>query len=142
MQKETISYAELARRVGDMVLCNSINNVDEFWTEHILETPMLMDAVDKLQAERVQEDKELAESEPASIYDFLESVYQSYIITDSGAEYLVNYTSELVQYVPSLECFVWHVCHYGTPWSGVDVEIRKDIPEERVNVYELIKHMN
>lgn len=50
--------------------------------------------------------------------DYLE-VYQYYIITDSGARFLEEYTDEIVYYHQDLDMYLWGVTHWGTSWDYV-----------------------
>lgn len=56
-------------------------------------------------------------------------IYQYYIISDSGARILENFTNEIVYYLPLLDCYVWGVTHYGTSWDYVltDIKINKEV---------------
>ena len=57
--------------------------------------------------------------------EFDEMVYQDYIITESGYEFLKEHTDELVFYNPKLDIYVWAITHFGTAWDYVltDIEI-------------------
>jgi hypothetical protein len=55
--------------------------------------------------------------------DEMKEIYQSYIISNNGAELLKKYTDEIVQYHEDLDVYVWHITHFGTPWTGVFVEV-------------------
>ena len=49
-------------------------------------------------------------------------IYQWYLIDQSDAEYMKNNTDELIFYSSVLDEYVWGVTHYGTPWSGVELQ--------------------
>lgn len=51
-------------------------------------------------------------------------VYQYYIITDSGARFLSDYTDELVFYNEELDMYLWGVTHFGTSWDYVLTNIK------------------
>jgi len=51
-------------------------------------------------------------------------VYQYYIITDSGAELLQEYTDEIVYYHHDLDMYVWGITHFGTSWDHVLTDIK------------------
>lgn len=51
-------------------------------------------------------------------------VYQYYIITESGARFLEEYTDELVWYHPTLDMYVWGITHFGTSWDYVLTDIK------------------
>lgn len=57
-------------------------------------------------------------------------VFQWYIISDEGAELIKDYTDEVLYYSPSLDCYVWGVCHYGTSWDYVLTSIPCDSSKE------------
>ena len=54
-------------------------------------------------------------------------IYQYYIISESGASILKDYTDEIVWYNEELDMYVWGVTHYGTAWDYVltDIKIEK-----------------
>lgn len=55
---------------------------------------------------------------------YYEEVYQYYIITDSGAQFLQDYTDEIVYYHPELDMYVWGITHFGTSWDYVLTDIK------------------
>lgn len=93
---KTISYQELAKN-ENIILCNTITNFT---------------------------------LEPYCGYDYDEEddyyydIYQYYLIEERFAEYLARATSEIVYYCPELELYVWGVTHFGTPWSGVYLNVK------------------
>ncbi len=138
MTTEKISYAELAKRVGDCILFNNHNAHNEFWYETIYMQPLkelalesfdnetradMQKAIDEStdeseKAKLIEELKDWEENgERASILD--SDIYQTYHITRSGAEYLLNHTSETVSYDEALDAYLWHIGHYGTSWTHV-----------------------
>jgi hypothetical protein len=52
-------------------------------------------------------------------------VYQYYMITESGARFLEEYTDEIVYYHPDLNMYLWGITHFGTSWDYVltDIEL-------------------
>ncbi len=136
MQKSQISYAELAKKVGDMVLFNSHNDVDEFWYNGLIEQPLMTERLEELneenrqyeieriaqstdESEKAKLSEELEDMEQTSVYDMCESIYQTFAITPEGARYLFNHTAEVISYSEKLGLYFWHISHYGTSWSGV-----------------------
>ena len=107
MTKEVITYSELARRVGDCVLMNRIQEVD---------TEMLYEGLENgsLWADSEDEDNEE-----------VQEIYQFYAITSGGADYLKAVTDELVFYSEVLDTYFWGITHFGTSWDGVDVELHQ-----------------
>lgn len=55
--------------------------------------------------------------------DYLE-VYQYYIISDSGARFLEEYTDEIVYYHQQLDMYLWGITHFGTSWDYVLTDIK------------------
>ena len=62
-----------------------------------------------------------------------EEIFQYYIISDSGAEILKDYTDEIVLYNEALDMYVWGVTHWGTSWDYVLTDIRLNCGEEAYN---------
>ena len=61
--------------------------------------------------------------------DRYRDIFQYYIISRNGYEFLSSYTDEIVYYLPSLDIYVWGVCHYGMPWNGVYTNIKVELEE-------------
>ena len=52
-------------------------------------------------------------------------IYQSFIITDSGYEFLEEYApEEIVFYDNELDIYVWGITHFGTDWDYVFTSIK------------------
>ena len=51
-------------------------------------------------------------------------VYQYYIINDSGARFLSDYTDELVFYNQELDMYIWGITHFGTSWDYALTDIK------------------
>lgn len=56
--------------------------------------------------------------------EFDEMVFQDYIITERGYEFLQEYTDELVFYNEKLEMYIWGITHFGTSWDYVLTNIK------------------
>lgn len=106
---EIITYAELARRVGDMVLMNGITNSVEDLYENVFNGDMY---------------HEPEEGEDQDDMDAKE-IYQLYAISSNAADYLKRNTNELVFYSDDIDAYFWGITHFGTPWDGVDVEVKE-----------------
>lgn len=132
MEKKTISYRELADKVGDLILFNNLPSVDDYWYDGLLLQPLLEKVLDEKNNEIVDED---GEGEPITIHDLVSETYQTYHISQSGAEYLVNHTAELVSYSEKLDAWFWHITHFGTSWSGVYVDVYEYDISEDVELY-------
>lgn len=60
------------------------------------------------------------ENEDGEFYD----IYQYYIITDYGYEFLSTFTDEIVFYNEKLDAYLWGVTHFGTSWDYVLTDIK------------------
>lgn len=99
-----ISYAELAERVGACILANTARE-----EAGKLEDYMLEEFCGNLYDEENDE--------------YIDT-YQSYIITQSGAEYLKRNTDEVVVYSETLDLYFWEITHYGTAWTHVFTSLK------------------
>ena len=109
---ETITYSELARRVGDMVMFNNLPEVAEDWFEDMTNySPTSEDD----QGNIVIDDEN---------GDYPE-IYQWFAISSGGYDYLERNTNEIIGYSEKLNLHFWCITHFGTPWNGVHVTIKK-----------------
>ena len=67
---------------------------------------------------------ELANGYEEDEYGNFEEVYQYYIISDNGAQFLQDYTDEIVYYHSELDMYVWGITHFGTSWDYVLTDIK------------------
>lgn len=95
-----LDYYTLSEIVGDCVLNNNIYKYTGY--------------------ENWELDNGLEEDEDGN---YLE-VYQYYIISDSGASFLRDYTNELVFYNEQLDLYLWGITHFGTSWDYVLTNIK------------------
>ena len=60
--------------------------------------------------------------------EFRAMVFQDYIISEYGYEFLAEHTDELVFYNEKFDIYVWAITHFGTSWSHVltDVKLIED----------------
>ena len=60
--------------------------------------------------------------------DYYYEIYQYYIISDFGAQFLKDYTDEIVYYNEALDMYVWGITHFGTSWDYVltDIKLKGD----------------
>lgn len=114
---ETVSYKELARRVGDCVLNNQIHSA----TGEKYDFDLFSGSDSRCYVHETEEECE--EHSDKCEYDGVE-ICQEYIITQSGAEYLQRNTNEIVFYCEALDIYLWGVTHYGTSWDGVYTDIK------------------
>ena len=57
-------------------------------------------------------------------------IYQWYIITEQGANFLEEYTDEIVYYHEEMDLYVWAITHFGTSWDYVLTDIKLRIAME------------
>jgi hypothetical protein len=114
---EEVSYQELARRVGDCVLNNEIHHSTGDNYEFELFNGEDCYCIKHESKKDCQSDSDNCEFESHEIY-------QEYIITESGAEYLQRNTNEIVFYCEALNMYLWGITHFGTSWSGVFTTIK------------------
>ena len=101
-----LDYLTLSKIVGDRVLNN-----------YILE-------------ETGYENWQLESGEEENEDGYFLDVYQYYIITNSGARFLEEYTNELVFYNEELDMYLWGITHFGTSWDYVLTDIKLRIAME------------
>lgn len=94
-----LDYRTLSMIVGDMVLNNNIfiHAGYENWEL----------------ASGVEEDED----------GYQHEIYQYYIITYNGAQFLEDYTDEIVFYNEKLDMYIWGITHFGTSWDYVLTDI-------------------
>lgn len=79
-------------------------------------------------------EKEYYEMEDTSnCEDVWDDIYQYYIISESDAERLSQYTNELVIYYEELDLYILCVKHCGTSWDGVPANWKDEEEEEENN---------
>ena len=93
-----LDYLTLAKIVGDRVLNNNILRAVQDW--------------------------ELATGEEYEENGYYRSIFQFYIITESGFEFLRDYTDEIVYYSESLDIHLWCITHFGTSWDYVLTDVK------------------
>ena len=93
-----LDYRTLAKILGDLILNNTI------------------------MSETYPEDWELVNG-----CDCDGEIYQFYIISEYGYEFLSEHTDEIVYYNNTLDIHLWGVTHFGTSWDYVltDIELIK-----------------
>ena len=61
--------------------------------------------------------------------DYMDDIYQYYIVDDNGARILKE-INEIIFYNDALDMYVWGVTHFGTSWSYVLTNIKCNVPYE------------
>lgn len=95
-----LDYLTLSKIVGDCILNNNIME----------ETAFEWDLVNG----------ETYNVKTEEFYD----IYQYYIITERGYEFLERHTDEIVFYNEKLDMYVWGITHFGTSWDYVLTDIK------------------
>ena len=52
-----------------------------------------------------------------------QEVFQWFIVSDSGAQMIQDYTDEILYYHEELDIYLWGVTHWGTSWDYVLMDI-------------------
>lgn len=50
-------------------------------------------------------------------------IFQWFIVSDTGARMIQDYTDEILYYHEELDIYLWGVTHYGTSWDYVLMDI-------------------
>ena len=98
LEKGYLDYQTMAEIVGDCVMNNNILRAVQDW--------------------------ELATGEEYEENGYYRSIFQFYIITESGFEFLRDYTDEIVYYSESLDIYLWCITHFGTSWDYVLTDVK------------------
>jgi hypothetical protein len=106
IQNGYINYRTLAKSF-DAILCNDITKL--FFTE----------INGTYQEAELYNGADYDEEE-----DYYYDIYQYYIIDNNGVDILETNTDEIIYYLPELDMYIWGVTHYGTPWNGVNTNIK------------------
>lgn len=53
-----------------------------------------------------------------------QEVYQFYIVSYAGAQFLEDYTDEIIYYNDQLDMYLWGITHFGTSWDYVLTDIK------------------
>ena len=110
--KEIKTYQDFVDRFDiEMILCNDILNDDSFE----FESGEFCDYYDENGNEITYEEYE--NDEKAEEYP--KEIMQNYIVSDRSAEYLMEYTDEIVWYSDKFDLYVWSVTHCSSSWSIV-----------------------
>lgn len=56
--------------------------------------------------------------------DWDNDIYQYYIISEAGCEFLARFTDEIVYYNESLDIYLWCITHFGTSWDYVLTDVK------------------
>lgn len=117
---KSISYSELAKCVGDCILNNNIRTA--FNTDYD-DWELINGKTEYCYTHENEKDCEKNDYIDCNHESY--DIYQDYIITQSGAEYLQRVSNEIVFYNEKLEMYVWCITHFGTAWNGVYTTIKE-----------------
>lgn len=101
-----INYRTLAKTF-DAVMCNDVTKLFFTKVDGVYNEPELYNGSDY--------DEE---------GDYYYDIYQYFIIDNNGVDILCTCTDEIIYYLPELDLYVWGVTHLGTPWNGVNTNIK------------------
>ena len=90
-----LDYLTLSKIVGDCILNNNIIEATGIWEWDLVN---------------------------GDDYDY--DIYQWYIISGSGYEFLSEFTDELVFYNEKLDMYIWAITHFGTSWDYVLTDVK------------------
>lgn len=75
-------------------------------------------AIEELQ-DRINELEEQQDEQP--------EIFQYFIVPESGANIIKEYTDDPLYYLPVIDCYIWGVTHYGTSWDYVLTDVKLEI---------------
>lgn len=111
-----LDYRALAGIIGDCILNNTIRTATypEDWE--------LVSGEDHFGLDEDGKECGMYDDECVDIIPY--EIYQDYIISEQGANFLARYTNEIVYYNAELDIHLWGVTHYGTSWDYVLTDIK------------------
>ncbi len=120
---ERITQEELARRVGPRILNNTVISAADDFEPYCGSYSNFYDSDgNELVGEEL--DAFFRGEYEGEVNEEYAEIYQYFIITEDGAEYLSRFTDDLVLYSGKLDMYLWCIEFWGTPWSGVDRKIK------------------
>lgn len=99
LERGYLDYRTLAKIVGDCILNNNIISFTGY------------------------DDWDLVLGYEGDEEDWYE-VYQYYIISESGYQFLEQFTDEIVYYHDGLDMYLWGITHFGTSWDYVLTDLK------------------
>lgn len=110
-----LDYYTLSKILGDVILNNNLMTFDGLEWE-------LVSGEDVYGCDVDGEPCDIESDECYNIYPI--NVYQTYIISESGYQFLNRYTDEIVYYNEELDLYLWGITHFGTSWDYVLTDIK------------------
>ena len=115
LDKGYLDYRTLAEIVEDLVLNNTLMTLEDFYWE-------LVTGEDRYAVDEDGNDCDPDSDDCYAVY--LYDVYQTYIISERGYDFLRRYTDEIVYYCEELDIYLWGITHFGTSWDYVLTNIK------------------
>lgn len=117
-----LDYRTLARIVGDCILNNTV------WSAGYPEDWELVSGEDCYGLDIDGNECEPFSDECMDIVHY--DIYQHYIISEAGYEFLRRSTDEIVYYNNELDLYLWGITHFGTSWDYVLTNVRLGSDEQ------------
>ena len=114
-EKGYLDYHALANIVGDLILNNTLMTFEDFYWE-------LVSGQDQYSVDEEGNECDIDSDECYGVYIY--DVYQTYIISERGYDFLRRYTDEIVYYCEDLDIYLWGITHFGTSWDYVLTNIK------------------
>lgn len=111
-----LDYRALSRIIGHVILNNNVRTIKELGEWEL---------VSGEDSYGINSDGEECESYSDDCYDTVYyDVYQDYIISYEGYQFLSRYTDEIVYYNDELDMYIWGITHFGTSWDYVLTNVK------------------
>ena len=116
---------EIAKIVGDMVMNDHVLSIVDDWELINGDDMYIVD--EETSKELTKEEKEAYRNGqyPREVSESPVDIYQYFIIDDTGADYLMRHTDEIIYYSEKLEMYIWAIDEFGTPWENVKREFKE-----------------
>lgn len=116
---ETRSLKEISVIVGDAVANDHIMDLVHDW--ELINGSDISYTDEETGRELTPDEREayLKGDYEGDVSESAVDIYQWFIISRSGADFLMRRTEEIVYYSPALEMYVWAIDDFGTPWEAV-----------------------
>ena len=115
LDKGYLDYRALACVVGDLILNNRLMTFEEFYWE-------LVSGQDQYVVDKDGNECDPDSDEYYGVYVY--DVYQTYIISERGYDFLSRNTDEIVYYCEELDIYLCGITHFGTSWDYVLTNIK------------------
>ena len=111
-----LDYYTLSKILGDAILNNSLFNIKDCGEWELVSGHDYY-CIDSEGNYCDEDSDDLAE---LIYYD----IYQTYIISETGYQFLNRYTDEIVYYNEEMDVYLWGITHFGTSWDYVLTDIK------------------